>query len=230
MRIRTVKAAGPASFERMAVARRPPSRGAAMIAALALFLVLRVGAASAVTITEFSDGITPGATPAAIAAGPDGNLWFTESDRVGRITPAGVVTEFSTGITPGAGLAGIAAGPDGNLWFTESDRVGRITPAGVVTEFSTGITPGAGLAGIAAGPDGNLWFTEHAANRVARITPLGVVTEFATGITQDTVVQGPYFHLITPGARPDGIAAGPDGNLWFTETNRGVGRITPTGE
>jgi virginiamycin B lyase len=32
-----------------------------------------------------------------IAAGSDGNLWFTEElgDRVGRITPAGRVTEFS---------------------------------------------------------------------------------------------------------------------------------------
>src|SRR5439155_25862858 len=31
-----------------------------------------------------------------IAAGPDGNLWFTEPapNRIGRITPAGVVTEF----------------------------------------------------------------------------------------------------------------------------------------
>jgi hypothetical protein len=38
-----------------------------------------------------------------IAAGPDGNLRFTEgrSNRVGKITTAGVVTEFSAGITAG---------------------------------------------------------------------------------------------------------------------------------
>src|SRR5258705_152010 len=73
-------------------------------------------------VTDFSVALTAGAQPAAIAAGPDGNLWFTEQggNRIGRITPAGVVTEFSAGITAGAALAGIAAGPDGNLWFAEN--------------------------------------------------------------------------------------------------------------
>ena len=35
-----------------------------------------------------------------ITAGPDGNLWFTEFDtnKIGRITPAGVFTEF---VVPG---------------------------------------------------------------------------------------------------------------------------------
>ena len=66
--------------------------------------------------------------PFRIAAGPDGNLWFTEKEgnRVGRITPAGEVTEFS--VTVGSNPWGIAAGPDGNLWFTEygGNRIGRI--------------------------------------------------------------------------------------------------------
>src|SRR5258705_9559905 len=92
-------------------------------------LCLLSGGAKAQVVTEFSVGITAGAQPAAIAAGPDGNLWFTEQggNRIGRITPAGVVTEFSAGITAGAALAGIAAGPDGNLWFTENggNRIGR---------------------------------------------------------------------------------------------------------
>jgi streptogramin lyase len=193
-------------------------------------LALLAGTASAAAdplgvVTEFSEGITEGSQPTGIAAGPDGNLWFTEpgGNRVGRITPAGVVTEVSAGITPGSFTpesfsAGIAAGPDGNLWFTEpgGNRVGRITPAGVVTEFSAGITEGSGPSGIAAGPDGNLWFTELSGNRIGRITPAGVVTEFSEGIA--------------PESFPFGIAAGPDGNLWFTEAigNR-IGRITPAG-
>ena len=76
-------------------------------------------------------GITAGSGPIGIAAGPDGNLWFTEAggDRIGRITPAGAITEFTAGITAGSGPFGITAGPDGNLWFTEIDgnRIGRIT-------------------------------------------------------------------------------------------------------
>ena len=44
-------------------------------------------------VTEFSAGITPSAQPEAITAGPDGNLWFTESTfengdgRIGRLGP-----------------------------------------------------------------------------------------------------------------------------------------------
>ena len=58
--------------------------------------------------------------PGAIAAGPDGNVWFGEPrvGQIGRITPAGVITEFAV---PSGGQAyGITAGPDDNLWFTEA--------------------------------------------------------------------------------------------------------------
>jgi streptogramin lyase len=160
---------------------------------------------------------TLGSLPTGIAAGPDGNVWFTEQagNRIGRITPGGVITEFLV-VTAGSAPTGITQGPDGNLWFTQRsiDRIGRITPSGVVTEFLLP-TPGAAPTGITAGPDGNLWFTEQAANQIGRITPGGVVTEFL---------------LPTPGNAPTGITAGPDGNLWFTEqaANR-IGRITPAG-
>jgi streptogramin lyase len=170
-----------------------------------------------VIITEFPIP-TPASAPVGITAGPDGNLWFTETsvDAIGRITPAGVVMEFSVGITPGSMPYEITAGPDGNLWFTESNanQIGRITPAGVVKEFPlpTGTTP----IGITAGPDGNLWFAEES-GAIGRITTAGVVTaEFSAGIT--------------PGSEPYGITAGPDGNLWFTELNAfNIGRITTTG-
>ena len=67
-------------------------------------------------MTEFSAGIT-GTQLYAIAAGPDGNLWFAErgSARIARITSTGQVTEFSAGITPSSQPLGIVAGPDGNV-------------------------------------------------------------------------------------------------------------------
>jgi streptogramin lyase len=215
--------------------------------------------ALAQVVTEFAAGISTASGPAFITAGPDGNLWFTESDgnRIGRITPLGVVTEFSVGITADANLIGITAGPDGNLWFTENatGQIGRITPLGVVTEFSAGISAGAHPVGITAGPDGNLWFTEL--DRIGRITPLGVVTEFSSGITVgagvNAITVGPDKNLwfteysmnrigrittlgvvteftgATVGSVED-ITSGPDGNLWFTEVNGfGIGRITPLG-
>ena len=74
------------------------------------------------TITEFTAGISSGVITEYIAAGPDGNLWFTEyfGQRIGQITPTGTVTEFSSGISSDAYPLGITAGPDGNLWFVEN--------------------------------------------------------------------------------------------------------------
>lgn len=78
-----------------------------------LCLLAGTQSATAVTITEYSAGITAGAYPYGITAGPDGNLWFTEEqgNRIGKITPGGVVTEYSTGITADTYPEGITAGP-----------------------------------------------------------------------------------------------------------------------
>src|SRR5215467_11039189 len=53
------------------------------------FLTHRAG-----LITEFSIP-TAKSIPFGITVGPDGNLWFTESNanRIGRISPAGTITE-----------------------------------------------------------------------------------------------------------------------------------------
>ena len=96
------------------------------------------GPAQAQVVTDFSAGISTGARPMRITAGPDGNVWFTEpyTLRIGRITPSGVITEFSDGISVNVLPQGITLGPDGNLWFTGGlSHIGRITPSGVVTEF-----------------------------------------------------------------------------------------------
>jgi virginiamycin B lyase len=82
--------------------------------------------------------------PMAIAAGPDGNLWFISDTRnsIARLTTAGEVTEFP--IPTGDDWANrsnpesIVAGLDGNLWFTEAsgNMIGRISTAGEITEFT----------------------------------------------------------------------------------------------
>ncbi|MBJ7453470.1 MAG: hypothetical protein JHC71_15530, partial [Blastococcus sp.] len=89
-------------------------------------------------MTEFTAGITQGTRPASITAGPDGAMWFTQSDnptsspvqpaRIGRISMDGVVTEFPVPSYPNE----ITAGPDGNLWYTvRSGAIGRMSTAGV---------------------------------------------------------------------------------------------------
>ena len=180
-------------------------------------------------------------------------MWFTEyvGGTIGRITPDGAITEYPL---PDLryGPEGIAAGPDGNMWFTESTREqdradhprrqhhrvslahrgGRPRTGSRPARTATCGSPSAAIrtqldrqpdradhparhaspntpcprqgsspSGIAAGPDGNLWFTEPAA-QIGRITPAGAITEY------------PAAHSLQ---RPRGIAAGPDGNMWFTE-------------
>ena len=177
--------------------------------------------ARAQVVTEFSAGISPGAAPTGITAGPCGDggrcLWFTESglDRIGRITLGGTVTEFSAGISAGAQLTWIAEGPDGNLWFTEValSQIGRLNPAtGAVTEFKVPDPNVFQVTGMTAGPDGNLWFATYGylgRASVGRIDPTtGVITLFSAGITN--------------GSQPFEITAGPDGNLWFTEYGQGI--------
>jgi streptogramin lyase len=175
------------------------------------------------TITEFA--LPPlGGGAAAVAAGPDGNIWFTDpaARAVGRITPAGQVTEFPT---PSIFGGAITAGPDGNLWFVNNvltfagdPAIGRITPSGQVTTFPLPddfTQPNQ----ITAGPDGNVWLTENlypTGEKVARITPAGQVTEFPIPV--------PPFVSGSAG----GITVGPDGNLYFSHDGI-LAMITPTG-
>ena len=168
------------------------------------------------------------ASAGAIAAGADGNIWFSDAGRraVGRITPSGVVTEFAFSTEIGVPY-GIGAGPDGNIWVTTNsgggrqDSIVRVTPDGSLASFQAGTRTdgvfGTGPESIATGPDGNLWFPEFFADRVGRMTQAGTLTEFP---------------IPTPDSSPRGIVAGPDGNMWFVESavqRSAIARVTPEG-
>ena len=198
---------------------RPERRLRVALGLAALALLLTAADAQAVQVTEFPL-VVADSKPLGVAAGSDGNVWFTEvvGSRIGKVTPQGRVTDFSTGsgVSTSSRPWSIAAGPDANLWFTEEvGRVGRMTTLAVAKEFTAGISASSGPRGIAAGPDANVWFTEDA-GRIGRITVAGAVTEFAAGITL--------------GSRPLDVVAGSDGNLWFTElAGDRIGRVTPLG-
>jgi virginiamycin B lyase len=181
------------------------------------------------SITEFTlpTGNTRRTAPntAGITTGPDGNLWFTDSNlaKVGRITTSGSLTQFAVTGSP----VGIVAGPDGALWLTAnagtSALLGRITVGGVASSFTVatgvdGVTVGTALA---AGPDGNLWLSDYdslrSAGAILRVTTAGSVTAFPFA-TFDEI---------------DGITTGPDGAMWFTLSQNqtgasDIGRITTT--
>jgi streptogramin lyase len=162
-----------------------------------------------------------------IAAGPDGNLWFTGGRAgdggavIGRITPSGQVSEYTAGLSGGG--AYITAGPDGNMWFTGAGLgqgaggglIGKITPGGSITEFP--LPPGLAPGDITAGPGRKLWFgASH--NRIGSITAAGAITVY--NVLPSTAVEDL--------AR---ITSAPDGNLWVTEPLAGrIARVTPAGK
>ncbi len=175
------------------------------------------------TITEYP--LTMGALPTNITVGPDGNLWFSDnSGAIGRITTSGSVQEFKTGLQTGADPDAITPGPDGNVWFTDQfgnqRAIGRITPSGKITEFTAGLNDDLPLD-ITAGADGNLWVPQASMDpmtpsAVAEITPSGQITEITAGVDPTGLQDG------------DSILAGPNGALWFTDTDPAkpaIGRI-----
>ena len=179
----------------------------------------------------------------------------SSGNKIGRITPTGTITEFPIP-TASSQPVGIAAGPDGNLWFTEynGDQIGRITPAGTITEFPTRAR--AAAARDHGRPGREPVVHRGRQHKIGRITPTGAITEFTiptrrsrrrgsrparTG-TCGSPSRRNQIGRITPSrdghrvphpdhdSQPHSIAAGPDGNLWFTEYGRDkIGRITPTG-
>src|SRR5262249_42757761 len=156
---------------------------------------------------------TPGSLPSSIAAGPDGNVWFTEQNAIGRITTIGAITEFAV-----SGPSNIVAGPDGNLWFTQPSAIGRITPGGQITQFPLP-NLGASPSDITANLDGNLWFC--AGTNIGRITPVGSLTIFPLPTFRDFVNPNPIFVVAQR------IAAGADGKLWFSEFTLPFSRFNP---
>jgi streptogramin lyase len=174
-----------------------------------------------------------------ITPGPDGNMWFTAyTGQIGRI-----LTKYPNTITlftiPGGGDGQeIVAGPDGALWFTEygANRIGRIWPFApnkleqfpVPTTVAPDFGTTSGPTGITVGPDGNIWFIEQTGGKVGRITldQRHEITEFPVTTTNTDSLQVANGGL----AGLYGIASGPDGALWFTETNgNSIGRIEAFG-
>jgi streptogramin lyase len=177
------------------------------------------GTANAPSITFTEYPIPTSSNPGAIAAGPDGNLWFnhqsTAPAAIQSVSPTGKFSAVFATEAARTGPIGVTGGPDGNVWFTKQSGIGRVTPTGAVTIFPV---PNSGdSGGIVKGPDGKLWFTEPLKNKVTSITQAAEFTEYP---------------IPTANSGPLGIAAGPDGNLWFTEAataGNKIARITPAG-
>lgn len=165
-----------------------------------------------VTFTEYALP-TDGGTrhPVDITLGPDGNLWFTDSNgsTIWRITPAGALTPFRSEAAP----QGITAATDDALWFAAIGGVGRVALDGGMQLYA--LDGGRSWYGIAQGPDMNLWVTGALAPyALGRLGLDGTMTEF------------PVPDAGAP-LGPQQLAPGP-GGVWYAQFNQ-LGRVDSSG-
>ncbi len=201
------------------IIRRVPQVLIALAMFVAVLFLWISPVAAAPTITEFH--VSNVGVPQGIAAGPDGNLWFTEfyDSVAGRITPKGVSTLFALNTQNSATY--ITNGPDGALWLTllndvggsTTNQIGRLTTSGKLTTFT--VPKASYIWDITTGPDKNLYFTDGA-SRVWRVTTKGQFTAF------------PFTD--SSGGYPYQITSGPDGNLWFTDRAHEIVKMSTSGK
>src|SRR5579872_16707 len=152
-----------------------------------------------------------------IVVGSDGNLWFAENQNnaIGKITTAGTITSYT--LPQSIALpACVALGKDGNVWFADqyNDVFGSITPRGTIAEYP--LPSNSFVNNITTGADGNLWMSDEGNNAIIKASTSGAILA--------------SYPIPTNNAQPYGLAAGPDGNVWFAEFYSGkIGRVTPSG-
>lgn len=174
-----------------------------------------------------------GSTPRFVAAGPDGNVWFTDNGStpaIGMVNArTGAVTEWSVALNGGgAGRSPstIAAGPNGNLWFADavpaSPAIGEFSPTThAITEYghSNGLQTGSLVNGTMEGPDGNMWFTDQAVT--VGDAPIETLCLTVSQVCTNDDVASHAIHefptLTYPASIGNSGGIGADGDLWWTD-------------
>jgi len=131
---------------------------------------------------------------------------------------------------------GLAFGRDGSLWFGQEGATPSEVPPdplylgrwkkGRVTAFTKGLGFARGVAPllvgphtVIAGPDGRIWYASY--NVVGASTLGGRITRYVVNRGHSNDNSGRNINY---------IAAGADGNVWFTQWRDVIGRVTPAGQ
>jgi streptogramin lyase len=158
--------------------------------------------------------------PRWLTIGPDGNIWFSAdvdgAGGVAKFSPAdpATITGFGGfGITAG-NAQGVATGFDNRIWLLDAagnGRIVRINPAdGTTVNLDIPFAGFNGGRGLRRGADGNMYAASFASKLIAQIPGTG-----GTPVEKATV-----------GGAWD-ILSGPDGNIYFTMPDTGIGKTSP---
>lgn len=186
--------------------------------------------------------------PYAIAAAPDGAVWFTEipgsgsTAHLGRIAPDGTIREFAgpppaQPVTPNTLdlLTGIVVSADGTVWFSEGQRnkIGRLTPNGTFSEFAV---PGAACCSrspldLRMGSDGGMWFHlgEPDTLNIGTAAPYVSSTGPVTGVGRITTTGAVTVYSIPEASGVGAYVAGPGGTRWARLSSGSVRCVTGAG-
>ncbi|MCU1267739.1 MAG: gluconolaconase [Acidobacteria bacterium] len=191
------------------------------------------------------------ADPFGIAVGPDGTVYVSdagESNRIRKLTPAGVVTTLAggaEGYADGAGQSasfnspsGLVVDGRGNVYVadTGNNRIRKITPQGDVStvagEGSAGYRDGPAAQarfdapiGIALDARGNIYVADTYNDCLRMITAAGEVSTIAgAGVAGDVDGEAGAARFDTPCA----IAVAPDGTLIVADTGNNRLRMIAT--
>jgi trimeric autotransporter adhesin len=197
-------------------------------------------------------------SPVALVVDSAGVLYFADSfsDRVRKVTPAGVISTVAGNGTRGfsgdggpataarlAGPTGVAFDAAGNLYIadTANQRIRKITSDGVIsTVAGNGIQGFGGDGGPAATAElnvpfgvavdsiGNLYIADSYNSRIRRVTATGVISTLAGDGT-------PWFGgdggLATAAQvkYPVDVAVDSAGNLYIADSSQRIRKVTPAG-
>jgi gliding motility-associated-like protein len=130
---------------------------------------------------------------------------------------------------------GISMDADGNTYIAESGGgIRMISASGQVSSIGTDALPGPPFnvpklnnpRGVVKDKSGNLFVANYSNHNILKITPSGTITVFA-GINQAGTADGPgdVANIINP----NGIAIDKDDNLYVSDGNNAIRKISPTG-